>query len=90
MVLAAVEPDEMPDALAQRLRDNFQASNSSSNRAYDLSISVGLTHIDARETRSMNELMARADRLMYQDKRLKRSRDVLTPDFIRPRLDAVA
>ena len=38
----------------------------------------------------MNELMARADRLMYQDKRLKRSRDVLTPDFIRPRLDAVA
>ncbi len=89
VVLAAVDPEETPDALVQRLRDNFQASNSSPNRAYDLSISVGLTHIDPRETRSMNELMARADRLMYQDKRLKRSRDVLTPDFIRPRVEAV-
>src|SRR5437867_1985048 len=90
VVLAAVDPEETPDALVQRLRDNFQASNSGLNWAYDLSISVGLTHIDGRETRSMNELMARADRLMYQDKRLKRSRDVLTPDFIRPRIEAVA
>jgi diguanylate cyclase (GGDEF)-like protein/PAS domain S-box-containing protein len=90
VVLAAVDANETADALVQRLQGNFEAANTSVKRVYDLSISVGLTEIHSGETRSMSELMARADRLMYQDKRHKRAREVLKPDFIRQRIEAVA
>lgn len=90
VVLAALDDEETAETLAARLRERFRAANSAINRAYDLSISVGVAHIESGETRPMNELMARADRLMYEDKRHKRGREVLTPDFVKPRIEAVA
>ena len=90
VALAAVGPEESIEAVTLRLQEKFRVSNLPGNRAYDLSISVGLAHIEAGETRSMEELMARADRAMYEDKRRKRSQQVLTPEFIRPRIEAVA
>jgi diguanylate cyclase (GGDEF)-like protein len=89
VVLAAVSPEESIESLTVRLQEKFKAGNSLLNRAYDLSISVGLAPIEPGETRSMEELMARADRAMYEDKRRKRSRDPFTQEFIRP-LEAVA
>ena len=90
VVLASIGPEEAADSLTLRLQQEFSASNSRRNRPYDLSISVGLAQFDREEKHSIEELMARADRAMYEDKRRKRSRDVLAPVFVRPRLEAVA
>jgi diguanylate cyclase (GGDEF)-like protein/PAS domain S-box-containing protein len=90
VVLAAIGPEEGAESLTLRLQQQFSASNSRRNRPYDLSISVGLAHFDGEENHSIEELMARADRAMYEDKRRKRSREMLSPVFVRPRLEAVA
>jgi diguanylate cyclase (GGDEF)-like protein/PAS domain S-box-containing protein len=90
VALAAISPEEDADSLTLRLQEKFSACNTLRNRPYDLSISVGLAHFDDAEAHSIEELMARADRAMYEDKRRKRSREVLTPTFGRPRIEAVA
>jgi diguanylate cyclase (GGDEF)-like protein len=89
VVLAAISPEEDAESLKLRLQQEFSANNSRRNRPYDLSVSVGLAHFDGEEGHSIEELMARADRAMYEDKRRKRSRDMLSPTFVR-RLEAVA
>jgi diguanylate cyclase (GGDEF)-like protein/PAS domain S-box-containing protein len=90
VVLAAIGPEESTESLAIRLEEKFTASNSSGSRPYNLSISVGLARFDAEGEHSIEDLMARADRSMYENKRRKRTREVLTPEFIRPRIEAVA
>ena len=90
VVLAAISPEESTESLATRLQEKFSESNAGRNRSYDLSISVGLARFDSEEGHSIEELMARADRAMYEDKRCKRSRVVFAPNFIRPRIEAVA
>jgi diguanylate cyclase (GGDEF)-like protein/PAS domain S-box-containing protein len=90
VVLAALDPEEEAESLTRRLQDRFRASNQRGSRAYDLSISVGLAHFDDEESHSIEDLMARADRAMYQDKRRKRSRQMVPPTFIKPRIEAVA
>jgi diguanylate cyclase (GGDEF)-like protein/PAS domain S-box-containing protein len=90
VVLAAIDPEEEAESLTLRLQEKFSASNKRRNRLYDLAISVGLAHFDDEESHSIEELMARADQAMYEDKRRKRSRQVVAPTFIRPRIEAVA
>ncbi|HMG73044.1 MAG TPA: diguanylate cyclase [Pyrinomonadaceae bacterium] len=90
VVLAALDPEEEAESLTLRLQEKFSASNKRRNRLYDLAISVGLAHFDDEESHSIEELMARADQAMYEDKRRKRSRQVVPPTFIRPRIEAVA
>ena len=90
VVLAAIDPSEEPETLTRRLQDKFSISNKRRNRVYDLSISVGLAHFDDEENHSIEELMARADRAMYEDKRRKSSRVVAPPTLIKPRIEAVA
>ena len=90
VVLAALDSEEEAESLTHRLQDRFRASNQRGSRAYDLSISVGLAHFDDEESHSIEDLMARADRAMYQDKRRKRSRQMVPPTFIKPRIEAVA
>src|SRR2546421_9756965 len=75
VVLAAIDPEEEAESLTLRLQEKFSASNKRRNRLYDLSISVGLAHFDDEESHSIEELMARADQAMYEDKRRKRSRN---------------
>jgi diguanylate cyclase (GGDEF)-like protein/PAS domain S-box-containing protein len=90
VVLAAIGPEEEAESLTLRLQEKFTACNLRRNRPYDLSISVGLAHFDDEASHSIEELMALADRAMYADKRRKRTREVLTPTFVRPRIEAVA
>lgn len=90
VVLAALGPDESPESLSIRLQENFDASNAPRNRAYNLSLSVGIAHVDHEQGCSIEDLMAQADRAMYEDKRQKRSRNSFTPQLIRPRIEAVA
>jgi diguanylate cyclase (GGDEF)-like protein/PAS domain S-box-containing protein len=90
VVLAAVGADESPESLSMRLQDNFDASNALRNGSYNLAVSVGIAHFDDEQNHTIEELMAQADRAMYEDKRRKRSRDNFTPQLVRPRIEAVA
>ena len=90
VVLAAIDPEEEAESIKHRLQEHFQAANKRRNRAYDLSISVGLAHFDDEENHSIEELMARADQAMYEDKRLKSSRQMAPATFGRARIEAVA
>ena len=90
VVLAAIGPDEEAESLTQRLQENFSAVNKLGNRPYNLSLSVGIALFDDESTHSIEDLLAKADRAMYEDKRRKRSRDSFIPHRIRPRIEAVA
>lgn len=90
VVLATIGPDEEAESLTVRLQEQFRATNKRRSRPYDLSISVGLAHFDDQENHSIEELMARADQAMYEDKRRKNSRQLAPPTLIRPRIEAVA
>jgi diguanylate cyclase (GGDEF)-like protein len=90
VVLATIGPDEEAESLTIRLQEQFRATNKRRSRPYDLSISVGLAHFDDQENHSIEELMARADQAMYEDKRRKNSRQLTPPTPIRPRIEAVA
>jgi diguanylate cyclase (GGDEF)-like protein/PAS domain S-box-containing protein len=90
VVLAAIGPEEEAESLTSRLQEKFDASNLTRNRPYDLSISVGLAHFDMDEDLAIDELMARADRAMYADKRRKRSRGVIQPFVVPTPIEAVA
>ena len=90
VVLAALSPEENAASLTHRLQEKFSASNRQRNRPFDLSISVGVAHFGDEESYTIEQLMARADQAMYEDKRRKRSRTVAHPAFSRPRIEAVA
>jgi diguanylate cyclase (GGDEF)-like protein len=90
VVLAAIGSDESPESLSMRLQENFDASNALRNRPYNLSVSVGIAHFDDEQNHTIEELMAQADRSMYENKRQKRSRNNFTPHLVRPRIEAVA
>ena len=72
-----------------RLQDNFRAYNSQPNRHYDLSISVGIVHFD-EENASIEEITARADRIMYEDKRRKKARAVFPIESVPSQIEAAA
>jgi len=70
----AIEADgaEAPEVLA-RLQARLAARNAQSDRHFRLSVSVGIAAYDPAEPLPLGELMARADALMYEDKRAKRN-----------------
>lgn len=57
--------------LVTRLETNLQDHNDTAGRNYHLSISVGITRFDPEQPCSIEELLARADVMMYQQKRGK-------------------
>lgn len=57
---------EMISARLQNALDNF---NEKSGRRYKLSISIGITEYDPARPCSINDLLTRADKLMYEHKR---------------------
>jgi diguanylate cyclase (GGDEF)-like protein len=57
-----------------RLQSLIDTQNNQKSRRYKLSISVGSSYYDPENPCSLDELMARADRLMYEQKQKKRGR----------------
>ena len=90
VVMAAIGADETPEAVIQRVQENFAAYNETRARTYNVSVSIGVAHFDAEQNHSIEELMAQADRAMYQQKRAKKSRQNLRPPVITTRIEAVA
>ena len=68
-VALAIETDEASaEILTTRLQENLQARNARGERRYKLSLSVGVARYDPEHPCSIDELLARADRLMYEQK----------------------
>jgi len=61
-----------PEAFTARLQHLIDTQNNRENRKHKLSISVGCSYYDPENPCSIDELMARADKLMYEQKQKKR------------------
>lgn len=68
-VLAANTSRQGAASMRARLEAALAARNQGSLLPYLLSLSIGLVHVDGRSPRSVEELLVRADSLMYQEKR---------------------
>jgi diguanylate cyclase (GGDEF)-like protein len=80
VVLALLEEAEGSDALCQRLEHNLTLCNSQDGRQYLLSLSYGVTIHDPTNTTSLEDMIDEADRLMYEQKKAKKTaRESSTP-----------
>ncbi|MBI5602029.1 MAG: PAS domain S-box protein [Deltaproteobacteria bacterium] len=70
-VLAIDTAHEVGQTVA-RLCESLDSFNQSKTRTYKLSLSLGTAHFDPDNPSSLDDLMARADNLMYREKRTKR------------------
>ncbi len=71
-VLAVAAPDATAQRIRERIHERIEARNRQPERKYQLSVSVGIAGYDPDSPCSLEELMARADALMYGEKRRKR------------------
>jgi diguanylate cyclase (GGDEF)-like protein/PAS domain S-box-containing protein len=71
-VLAIDTTDETREVLTKRLYSILDDYNKPQGRNYQLSLSIGIAHYDPEKPSSLDELMAQADDLMYEEKRRKR------------------
>ena len=69
----AVEPGDMdPQTVVLRLQDRVEIHNADPDRNFRLSISIGCVLYDPENPCSLDDLMSRADKLMYQHKNGKK------------------
>jgi len=66
------EDTSNPEMLLSRLQSQIDKHNNQENRKYRLSISIGYTLYDPESPCSLDDLMAGADKLMYEQKRSKK------------------
>ena len=70
-VLAPDAPREYSYIVESRLHDQLAVHNSRAKRDYDISLSAGMVYCDPGRPCSLDELLSRADSLMYEQKRRK-------------------
>lgn len=58
-----------PEIINKRLEENLNQLNRNNNRNYNVSISIGVANYDPNEPCSIEELLEKADKLMYQNKK---------------------
>ena len=63
--------EEGPETWREHLFAAFRSFNDAGGRPYRLSASIGVLHVPAASVEPLDELLARADELMYVDKRAK-------------------
>ena len=71
--LAVDITEENSDIFTARLQSLIDKRNNQENRRYRLSISVGCAYYDPGHPCSLDDLMASADRLMYEQKKSKKN-----------------
>jgi len=70
-VVLSESTDENGEIILTRLYENIKDHNTKRSRVYSLSISVGATQFDPNHPVSIDELLSKADALMYAQKRKK-------------------
>ena len=71
MALEASQQNQME--LLQRLRERIGEMNERRRESYSLSVSVGTARFDGEGRMRLDDLLAAADRVMYEEKRAKRA-----------------
>ncbi len=69
--------DRSESGLHLRLVRNLEVYNNETGRDYNLSMSIGIIHYDHETSITVDELLSRADTLMYENKKRKRDGDSL-------------
>nr|WP_263994229.1 sensor domain-containing diguanylate cyclase [Mycobacterium yunnanensis] len=69
--ILVTEAEECSDVLKARLTESFRALDEAADRRHHLSVSVGVVRVAAGDCRTLQELVAQADELMYADKKAK-------------------
>ena len=72
-ILAIDTTGMYPEIIMARLQNQIDTHNSSGSRRYKISISMGTAYYDPENPCSLDELMSRADKLMYEQKKRKKS-----------------
>jgi len=62
-----------PQIIMERLQNRVDLSNNEENRHYKISVSIGVSFYNPQNPCSLDELISRADKLMYEHKRSKKS-----------------
>jgi diguanylate cyclase (GGDEF)-like protein len=70
-VLAIGATDDTLGVLLARLWENVETFNNLNTQNYTVSLSVGISRHDPQNPSSLDDLIAQADMLMYQEKRNK-------------------
>ena len=70
-VLFPAESDQSVEGTAQRLGDAVAAANAEADRPFAIDLSIGVAVFDPEAPRSLDWLLAEADRQMYMHKRTK-------------------
>lgn len=68
VVLAIENSKECSEILTNHLQKSLKVRNMKCNRSYNLSLSVGIVRYDSQCPCSIDELLDKADRLMYEQK----------------------
>jgi diguanylate cyclase (GGDEF)-like protein/PAS domain S-box-containing protein len=69
VLLSEPSDADVDNVIVKHIRDKLKIYNKQVSHAYELLFSIGVTHYDPEDPRSIDELMTRADKLMYADKR---------------------
>jgi diguanylate cyclase (GGDEF)-like protein/PAS domain S-box-containing protein len=82
--ILALEDYESPArrAVTARLMENMEDYARQENRSFDLSLSVGVVHFNPESGCSMEELIAQADKAMYEDKQGKQEKREIYTEFV--------
>jgi diguanylate cyclase (GGDEF)-like protein/PAS domain S-box-containing protein len=59
------------NTVLERLKKNIDIFNTDSNNPFELSVSMGISYYDPDHPCSIDELLVRADKLMYEQKKIK-------------------
>jgi diguanylate cyclase (GGDEF)-like protein len=65
------DPEADPEVLREQLMEAMRGFNATKVRPYRLSTSIGLMRVSATDHSTVDELLARADELMYEEKRTR-------------------
>jgi len=71
LMLEHAGSSEEDRAVLTRMRESVKARNAQPGRRFELSISTGMKYYDPEKPCSLDELISRADSLMYKEKELK-------------------
>ena len=72
VVLSLETPESSADVLTDRLTEHMTYHNKYENRPYKLSVSTGIARYDPENPLSLHDLLIKADRMMYENKKDKK------------------
>lgn len=72
-ILARQTTDDVVEIMVARLQANIQRFNEHKEHPFHLAVSIGISIFDPLEPCSIDELIAQADKLMYEQKQIKKT-----------------